>query len=310
MHKWNPDWYPKLLRLAIVAICLAGVAPIRAQILHGSGPLPSFEVVSVRSSSSDEGPGQVGRVNRGDPVRTVRPDRFEMKAATLNEIIAYAFGIVFDHELSGGPGWMGTERFTIQARPGGAETVALSKLSRDDLEEQMRLMVQSLLAERFHLKVSFVSKQLPVYALVVSKGGLKCAKDSSPPAISSPSRPRFAWSAAPPPPPPPPGYVPPTPEEARSLAQQPLHFRTKGWPFWLVVTMLSHQPELGGRPVQDRTGLEGSYDCQASWSREGSDGPGPSFFTAIQEQLGLRLEPGKGDVETVVVDQADRPSEN
>jgi uncharacterized protein (TIGR03435 family) len=89
-----------------------------------------------------------------------------------------------------------------------------------------------------------------------------------------------------------------------------LHFRTKGWPFWLVVTMLSHQPELGGRPVEDRTGLEGSYDCQASWSRDGTDGPGPSFFTAIQDQMGLKLEPEKGEVETVVVDHADRPLEN
>jgi uncharacterized protein (TIGR03435 family) len=74
--------------------------------------------------------------------------------------------------------------------------------------------------------------------------------------------------------------------------------------------MLSHQPELGGRPVEDRTGLEGSYDCEAAWSREGSDGPGPSLFTAIQAQMGLKLEPAKGEVETVVVDHADRPSEN
>ena len=175
----------------------------------------------------------------------------------------------------------------------------------------MRLMVQSLLADRFGLKVSFETRELPVYELVVARGGLKCAKDSSPPAIADPSRPRFAWAALPPPPPPPPpAYVPPPAEEARSPAQQPLHLRTRGWPFWLVVTMLSHQPELGGRTVVDETGLDGSYDCEASWSREGSDGPGPSFFTAIQEQMGLKLEPRKGDVETVVVDRVERPSEN
>jgi len=233
-----------------------------------------------------------------------------VKAATLNELITYAYGIVFDRQLSGSSGWMGTEKFTIEAKPDDVEAAALNRLSHNDRDEQMRLMVQSLLAERFGLSVSFETKELPVYALVVAKGGLKCARDSSPPAISDSSRPRFAWSAAPPPPPPPPGYVPPTPDEARSLAQQPLHFRTRGWPFWLVVTMLSHQPELGGRPVVDKTGLDGSYDCEASWSRDGADGPGQSFFTAIQEQMGLKLEPEKGNVETVVVDHADRPSEN
>ncbi len=295
----RPDWRGKVLRLAIFAAGFASTVAICAQVLHVSGPLPSFEVVSIRPSS----PGE------GSP-RTVRPDRFEVKATTVNEMITYAYGVVFDRELSGSSGWMGTEKFTIEAKPDDVEAAALNKLSRDDRDEQMRLMVQSLLAERFGLRVSFETKELPVYALVVTKGGVKCAKDSSPPAISNPSRPRFAWSAAPPPPPPPPGYVPPTPDEARSLAQQPLHFRTKGWPFWLVVTMLSHQPELGGRPVVDKTGLDGNYDCEASWSRDGSDGPGQSFFTAIQEQMGLKLEPEKGNVETVVVDHADRPSEN
>lgn len=277
---------------------------MHTQILHASGPLPSFEVVSVRPNSTGEGPTTFG------PARTVRPDRFEMKAATVKEMITYAYGIAFDRELSGGPGWMGTEEFTVKAEPGDAETATLSKLSRDDLEEQMRLRMQSLLADRFHLKVSFETKELPVYELVVSRGGLKCAKDSSPPALANPARPRFGSSTAPPPPPPPPGYVPPAPDQARELTQQPLHLRTRGWPFWLVVTMLSHQPELGGRPVVDKTGLDGSYDCEASWSREGSDGPGSSLFTAIQEQMGLKLEPAKGDVETVVVDSVERPSEN
>jgi len=298
------DWQRKLLRLAILAAGFAGAIPMHAQILHESGPLPSFEVVSVRPNPTGEGPTTFG------PARTVRPDRFEMKSATVKEMITYAYGIAFDRELSGGPGWIGTEEFTVKAEPSDAETATLSKLSRDDLEEQMRLMVQSLLAYRFHLKVSFETKELPVYELVVSRGGLKCAKDSSPPAIANPARPRFSWSAAPPPPPPPPGYVPPAPDQTRNLTQQPLHLRTKGWPFWLVVTMLSHQPELGGRPVVDKTGLDGSYDCEASWSREGSDGAGSSLFTAIQEQMGLKLEPAKGDVETVVVDSVERPSEN
>ena len=62
--------------------------------------------------------------------------------------------------------------------------------------------------------------------------------------------------------------------------------------------------------VVDKTGLDGSYDCQASWSREGSDGTGPSFFTAIQEQMGLKLEPAKGPVEILLIDHIEPPSEN
>jgi uncharacterized protein (TIGR03435 family) len=89
-----------------------------------------------------------------------------------------------------------------------------------------------------------------------------------------------------------------------------MHMRTQYWPFWLVVTALSHEPELGGRPVIDNTGLEGSYDCEASWSREGSEGQGPSFFTAIQEQMGLKLEPAKGPVEVLLIDHIQPPSEN
>jgi uncharacterized protein (TIGR03435 family) len=188
----------------------------------------------------------------------------------------------------------------------------IQQLSRDDRDEQVRLMVQSLLAERFGLKVSFVKKVLPVYALVVAKGGLKCASDEgAKPAIPDMSRPRFRWSEGPAPPPPPPGWTPPTPDEARRrAANSPLQMRTQGWPFWLMVTFLSHQPELDGRTVIDKTGLNGSYDCQMSWSQEGSNGPGPSLFSALQAQIGLKLEPEKREVETLVINSIERPSEN
>jgi uncharacterized protein (TIGR03435 family) len=185
-------------------------------------------------------------------------------------------------------------------------------LSRDDRDEQVRLMVQSLLAERFGLRVSFVKKVLPVYVLVVAKGGLKCAGDEgAKPAIADMSQPRFRWSEGPAPPPPPPGWTPPTPEEARRrAATSPLQMRTRGWPWWLVVTFLSHQPELGGRTVIDKTDLHGSYDCQMSYSQDGSNGPGPSLFSALQAQMGLKLKPEKRDVETLVINSIERPSEN
>ena len=91
---------------------------------------------------------------------------------------------------------------------------------------------------------------------------------------------------------------------------QSLHMRTKGWPFWLILASLSHQPELEGRPVIDQTGLEGAYDCEMNWSQANSDGTDQSFFTAVRDQLGLTLQPSKGPVEVLVIDSIQRPSEN
>ena len=240
---------------------------------------------------------------------TEQADSFSARAITLRSAIKFAYGITFDRELTGGPNWAETDKFDIDART--EDPVALQKLPHDDLDQQMRLMMQSLLADRFGLRVSFVKKTLPVYTLEIAKGGLRCQQVTPPPEsqLTKLVQPRFAWSSLPPPPPPPPGWTPPPPDEAHVLSQT-LRLGASGWPFWLMVTVLSHQPELGGRTVIDKTGLKGNYDCRASWSQTGSDGQGPSFFTALQEQMGLKLEPGKGEVETVVIESVDRPSEN
>jgi uncharacterized protein (TIGR03435 family) len=285
--------------LGALAFSAAPMTSIHAQILHATGTRPSFAVASIRPSPSNV-----------QAARTVQPNSFAVNGTTLKEIVSYAYGITFDREIAGGPKWIATDRFDIKAEPDEAETAELTKMSRDDREQRIRLMVQSLLAERFNLKVSFSTKELPVYELVIAKGGFKCPKQTPDTPLAATPQPRFHWSAPPPPPPPPPGYTPPIPDDARALAQQPVHFRTKGWPFWLVVTMLSHQPELDGRTVLDKTGLDGSYDCEASWSREGADSTAPSFFTAIQEQMGLKLDPSKGPVEVVLIDHVERPSEN
>ena len=91
---------------------------------------------------------------------------------------------------------------------------------------------------------------------------------------------------------------------------QSMHMRTRGWPFWLVVASLSHQSELEGRPVIDKTGLEGAYDCELNWSPADTNGTEQSFFSAVQDQLGLRLQPSRGPVEVLVIDSISQPSEN
>jgi uncharacterized protein (TIGR03435 family) len=262
--------------------------------------MPTFAVVSVHPTDP----------NVDLPHGDISPDSYRATRTTIRAVLAYAFGLGYDRELVNAPSWVTSDHFDIQGKLDDDQIAALHKLSRDERDEQMRLRVQSMLVERFHLTYHFETRDLPVYLLEIAKSGLKCTRDTtSPPAIADPSPPRFRWSAPPPPLPPPPGWHPPSPSEQRALMQS-LHLRTKGWPFWLTVTLLSHQTELGGRPVIDKTGLEGAYDCEMSWSQVDSDGTGQPFFAAVQDQLGLKFQSSRGPVEVLVIDSISRPSAN
>jgi uncharacterized protein (TIGR03435 family) len=287
-----------LRALFLPCILLCGGAS--AQLLHPASSMPSFAVVSVRPTDPNQDLSHGG----------VSTDSYHAERTTLKDVLGYAFGLGYDKELVNAPSWTTNEHFDIQGKLDDDQVAARRKLSRDDRDEQMRLMVQSMLVERFHLAYHFESRDLPTYLLQIAKGGLKCPRDTtSQPAIADASRPRFRWSSAPAPPPPPPGWQPPPPSEQKVLAQS-LRMRTRGWPFWLIVASLGHQPELEGRPVIDQTGLEGAYDCEMSWSRADSDGTGQFFFSAVKDQLGLTLQPSKGPVEVLVIDSISRPSEN
>ena len=267
-----------------------------AQLLHPASPMPSFSVVSVRPSKDND-----GVKGSSTTLAAYRSER-----TPLSAVLSYAFGMGYDQELVNAPTWVTHDPFDIQARLDDDQMTTLGKLSRDDREETMRLMVQSMLAERSHLVYHFETRQLPLYQLEIAKSGLKCPADpEAPHAIPDMSRPRFRWSAAPAPPPPPRDAPVPVP------APHPLlHMRTRGWPFWLLVTMISHQPELEGRPVVDKTGIDGAYDCQLTWSHGGADEPGDPFFDALQKQIGLKLQFTKGPVEVLVIDSIQQPTEN
>lgn len=287
-----------LIRLLLPGILLCGVAS--AQLLHPASPMPSFAVISVHATNPNV------ELSHGG----ISPDSYRAERTTIKEVLAYAFGLGYDHELANVPPWATKDHFDIQGKLDDDQVAILRKLGRDDREEQMRLMVQSMLVERFHLTYHFETRELPVYLFEIAKGGLKCARDTtSPPAVADPSRPRFRWSAAPAPPPPPPGWQPPSPSE-RQAQLQSLKLRTKGWPFWLIVASLSHQPELEGRPVIDKTGLEGAYDCEMNWSQTDSDSMAQFFFSAVRDQLGIQLQPSKGPVEVLVIDGVSHPTEN
>jgi uncharacterized protein (TIGR03435 family) len=243
--------------------------------------------------------------------------------------------------IIGGPSWMDSALYDIEAKAdcsGGA-------LSR----EQMRLMMQSMLEDRFQLKAHMETREQPVYNLVVAKDGpkLKASSDQSPsPLAQGPPQPCSPAAATPLPPPlPPPGQrggfpdMSAMPRGAMMMMMSPegMTMQAPGVPVANLVGMLG---QFAGRPVIDKTDLKGLFDIKLRFSPEGitlpgargggfGPGPGagagpggpggapttnaadpvPSLFTAIQE-LGLKLESAKGPIDVLVVDSAQKPTEN
>jgi uncharacterized protein (TIGR03435 family) len=214
---------------------------------------PQFEVASIKPSP----PGAPGPT-----FYNPTPTRFEITSVTAKALIAYAYD-VREFQISGGPGWIGSEEYDIVAKPDG-----------DVRGDRVLAMARALLAERFHLNLHRESKEMPVLALLVAKGGpkLKPATGSGPEVRGG--RGRFV---------------------ARN------------------VTMGMFAAQLAGRmlsrPVLDRTGIAGEFDITLEWAFEAADN-GPSIETALQEQLGLKLEAQKGAVDVLVIDRIERPSAN
>jgi uncharacterized protein (TIGR03435 family) len=278
-------------RLALVlpvAIIVAGVWT-HGQILHATGPLPSFEVATIK-------PSQAGATG----VRGFGPkgaDRFVALNVTVKDLINFAYTIDDDRQVIGLSGWMISKRYDIDAKVGDTEVAAMSKLPLSF--NPYRFMQQALLADRFKLKVHFETRLLPVYALVVAKGGPKLKASPMDPAN--------------------PGKTVKLP----SLQMRAGTASGTGTPIRMLVEALERQAEVGnppgdrGRVVVDETGLSGLYDWTLHWtpwqditSGDLSDSKGPSLFTALEEQLGLKLETTKANVEVMVIDHIDLPSEN
>jgi uncharacterized protein (TIGR03435 family) len=269
---------------------------LRVQAQTEPATLPQFEVVTVKPS------------NPGDNQRSLllSPGRFTMEDMPVKELIRFAYGLRSEDQLSGVPAWAASDRFDIVAKESGSQTQILDKLPGEQRMEQVRLMAQSLLAERFGLRISHESRELPVYVLVVAKNGSKLTP------------------AAPPPAPPAENEKPGDPP--RKIGMHGIRRRGPGElqgmsaTIDLLVNVLSHQPDLGNRLVLDQTGLTGLYDWTLKWapvnadpgepSAPAGDASDPALFTALQEQLGLKLESKKAPVDVVVIDRIEKPSPN
>jgi uncharacterized protein (TIGR03435 family) len=261
----------------------------------GAAKLPAFEVSTVKPMNSADGRMRI----------MLTPDGVSYTGVPLQELLRDAFGVE-DDRILGAPSWVKTDRLEIEAKVSASDVPKLKDLKYD----QRRQMLAPLLADRFNLKFHHESKELSTYALIISKGGLKL-KEAKPGdkylnGLKGPNG----------------------PGGPHMLMIGPGQLTGQGIDIAHLLNALSDQGI--DRTIFDKTGLTGEYDFTLQWKPEDASAPmsgglggsppgnggttasdsGPSLFTALQEQLGLKLEPQKGPVDVIVVDHIERPSPN
>lgn len=264
-------------------VLTAARASLYAQTPPAAPATPAFEVVSIHLNSN---PDPRWRMN-------FTPDGLSVVDCTLQWILDEAYGLYDDQRWSGGPAWINQKRFDIQAKYDVSQFPHLTP-------DQRTAMLQSLLADRFKLVVHHQPREFPLYALVVAKGGSKL-QESKPEDIHHnglDGRPVCLVARN-------------ETRNGRALLQ------LKGCTATDLAQILSGRVRLEyGRAVVDQTGLKGRYSLTLQWTPEDApatpqqDYSGPSFFTAVKEQLGLELKPTKGPLDTIVIDHVEMPSEN
>ena len=286
--------FPRPLVL-LALIGLVSALQLLGQSQQDATPSPTFEVAAIKPDRSGDFRFSVG----------FQAGRFTASGMTAKALIEYAYELK-DDQISGGPSWIDSERFDIDAKMEDSRIEALRKLSQEEQRKQNRQALRSLLADRFHLRVSHQTKEMPVYALEVAKGGPKL----SPTSVKLPD---------------PGGTNSPGPPKGALMRMGPGELVVTAAHTWDLAEGLSRLPEIGGRVILDKTGLTGSYDFTLKWTPSqqmfapGAVGPeappppdpsAPSIFTAVQEQLGLKLESQKGPVDVLVIDHIEQPSSN
>src|SRR5580692_1304509 len=280
-------------RLLPVAAGVAAVAlPFTFEILRAQQPgpdaravatPPEFDVASLKPNTS------------GMPGYSVRvlPAGLTARNITLKRLIAIGYGVT-DYQIFGSLPWLESAGFDLEARSAGPTDLP-----------HVRPMVQSLLDDRFKLKIHRETRELPIYSLTPAKSGGKFG-------------PGLVEAAA--------GACGPVNAESAPLAAACGTVSPGPGRIWgqrgRISQLADRLSTILGRTVVDKTGLKGVYDIALTYTPDpsmaqqlppglaGSDVPGPSLFTAVQEQLGLKLTAGKGPVEVIVVDSAEKPTVN
>ena len=287
----------------------AGLCLLPAILLAQAESRPSFDVVSIKPN----------RTNQGIPLVVFQPGG-RMIAANVNirQVILVAYGIE-NLQLVDAPDWTTSERFAIEARTSDATPTST-----------IRLMLRSMLADRFHLVAHSERRELPIVALTMARADKRPGAKLRPSGPQcEPLRPPEGIPIPPPPPPPPPGAANAPPIRIILETDEPLGRRcgamvAPGWMSARSITMQEFTRQLSAvlrRPVINETELPGQFDYDVIFSPEGFGGAlvgpppasvadAPSLETALRDDLGLRLDPRRGPVDVVVVDRIERPTEN
>lgn len=275
-----------------------GGSPQDSAVDDDSKPLPSFEVASIKLGDPSEG-------SRG--FSSPDPSQFRVINMTAKGMVEFVYGLK-DFQLNGGPDWANSKIYDINAKVEDSIAKSMQSMSRPERQQQERMMLHSLLIRRFKLQVSHVTKDEPEYALVVAKGGPKLTPT--------------AWVAP----------APGTPGAQALPGKGPHLLLDNGTisavnqPVSGLADLLAFMPEIEGHLVVDHTGITGNYDYTVKFSSAAldqkfaqqagapppanPDDSGPSIFTALEEQLGLKLEMTRGPVEIYTIERIEEPSEN
>ena len=292
------------VRPAVIVLTLAFAATLHAQLIvpDKNETVPAFEVSTVKPSSKDLGRSYHSSVRWSN-------SSYSTENMTLRNLIRSAFNANSAPQLTGGPDALLDARWDINAKIGEDDYARLEKLSRDDRNRMLHLMAQALLADRFGLRVHIETRELPVFDLVVDKGGAKLQAAAPPP--SAPANPSDTSAT--------PSTEPSKPRESSSTNVSRDHgaMTATSQTMASLAAMLGRQQELDGRIVIDKTGLTGKYDWTLEWhplnmnaTDADTDATGPSLFSALKSQLGLRLESSKGPVQVIVIDALSTPTPN
>jgi len=232
---------------------------------------PTFDAASIKKNNSGD-----GHIDG-----SVGGNRFRLNNVTPRYLIKYAYGLL-DYQLSDAPNWIDTKHYDVDAKVSDTEFASWLRLPPKQQRANLLLALQALLADRFKLQISRRTEELPVYVLVVAKNGPKLVKATDPPS-PLPLCPHPCFTA---------NNVN-MDDLARSVGQL-----------------------LRDRVVLNETGLSGNYQVVLHWEPLGQDPSAPadtlglSIFTALEEQLGLRIEAMRGPVDIIIIHHIEEPIPN
>jgi uncharacterized protein (TIGR03435 family) len=243
-----------------------------------SRPAPTFDVISIHLSP----PSPDGHHHMWNDVQD---SQFRAANLSIRDLIQYAYNLP-KSQILGGPPWLESAMYDIDAKSDPEQDARLKAMSSQDAAQQKQLMVQALLADRFGLGAHNETRELPIYNLILAKGG-----------------PTFQPSKA--------------DGTTINTGRSGMHIAGGDDTVALLAQELAQSQ---GRVVVNKTGLSGRYDLTLRWTPDDAPPPllngapdpnaPPALFTAIQEQLGLKLESGKGPVNVLVIDKIEQPSPN